>query len=195
MDWEGCLLNYSHPGASYIMDRFGSWIPLIQALWIIIEEYRALIMAVNRWFPNVCSSLKAVPTGCSVRDWYKFPHRDITGINSVFPIQTKTFFIITNHLKSAESPQHEYLPDKPFLSTGWLPPFYGWGQPGIFPTKSFLDCIIPHRPFMGLCLPHLKKEFFQPSGELISSHHYIQEDTALFDVSAAIHEAGTCEKI
>lgn len=37
--------------------------------------------------------------------------------------------------------------------------------------------------------------FFQPFGEIMSSHHYTQEETALFDVSPAIHEAGTHKKI
>lgn len=153
-------------------------------------------MAVTDEVISQClSGPNAVLPRHSLRDWYKFPHRDEIKINSVFPIQTRTFLIITNHLKSSESPQHEYLPGGPLFSTGWLPPSYGWGQPGVFPTEGSEGCILPHRPFMGLFSPSPHEEFFQPSGEIICSHHYIQEDTALLDVSPAIQEAGTHRKI
>lgn len=72
----------------------------------------------------------------------------------------KTFFIITNKLKSAESSQHQWLPAGPLLSTGQLPPSYGWEKLGIFPSKSSLDCSLPHRSFMGFFLPPFKRRIF-----------------------------------
>lgn len=76
-------------------------------------------MAVTDEVISQClSGPSAVLPRHSLRDWYTFPHRDETEINSVFPIQTRTFLIISNHLKSSESPQHEYLPVEPLFGTG-----------------------------------------------------------------------------
>lgn len=47
----------------------------------------------------------------------------------------------------------------------------------------------------GTLFPLPQEYFFQPFGEIMSSHHYIQEETVLLDVSPAIHEAGTHKKI
>lgn len=89
-----------------------------------------------KWFPNACSGSNAVLTGHSVRDLFRCLCSDKIGINSVFPIQTKTFLIITNPLKTAESPQHEYLPAKPLLSTGQLPPSCAEDSQDYFPPRG-----------------------------------------------------------